>query len=47
MRDAEKREACKKFGITLIEVPYWWDYKKESIVELVRQTRADLIEKMV
>jgi hypothetical protein len=24
-RDKEKRAACKEIGITLIEVPYWWD----------------------
>jgi hypothetical protein len=30
-RDAEKRTACLKQGITLIEVPYWWDLDKESL----------------
>ena len=24
-KDKHKREACKRFGITLIEIPYWWD----------------------
>jgi hypothetical protein len=24
-RDAEKRIKCDEVGITLIEVPYWWD----------------------
>lgn len=24
-RDTHKREACEAQGITLIEVPYWWD----------------------
>jgi hypothetical protein len=27
-RDIEKRKACGKANITLIEVPYWWNYKK-------------------
>jgi hypothetical protein len=25
VRDKQKREACKNQGITLIEIPYWWD----------------------
>ena len=25
MRDAEKKIKCAEAGITLIEVPYWWD----------------------
>lgn len=29
--DAEKRAACERAGISLVEVPYWWDYKKESL----------------
>jgi hypothetical protein len=24
-RDRLKREACERSGVTLIEVPYWWD----------------------
>lgn len=27
-RDEERRMKCKKSGITLIEIPYWWDLKK-------------------
>ncbi len=27
-RDQEKRNMCKRVGITLIDVPYWWDEKK-------------------
>jgi hypothetical protein len=25
-RDQDKREAAKQAGITLIEIPFWWDY---------------------
>lgn len=25
-RDKEKREKCAELGITLIVVPFWWDY---------------------
>lgn len=24
-RDEERRIACKELGITLIEIPHWWD----------------------
>jgi len=27
-RDDEKRKACKSMGISLIEVPYWWQHDK-------------------
>jgi hypothetical protein len=26
-RDAEKKAKCVEVGITLIEIPYWWDRK--------------------
>jgi len=43
MRDEEKREACMKAGITLIEVPFWWDFKKESLASTIHQIRHDII----
>lgn len=33
-RDNERRNMCKQLGITLIEVPYWWD-EREGINNLV------------
>ena len=30
-RDKEKEKLCKKFDISLIIVPYWWDNKIESL----------------
>ena len=41
-RDEEKREACKQRNITLIEVPYWWDRSKSSLVATVLKNRPDL-----
>lgn len=30
-----KRILCSKAGITLIEIPYWWDKRKESLKEII------------
>jgi hypothetical protein len=38
-RDREKREACHEKGITLVEVPYWWDDSKESLLATIQQLR--------
>jgi hypothetical protein len=42
-RDVEKREACKMNGITLIEIPYWWDKKRESLEATIHSKRPDLV----
>ena len=34
-------------GITLIEVPYWWDFSKERLTASIKQVRPDLIPNMV
>jgi len=41
--DNEKRFACDYHNITYLEVPYWWQNNKESIIELVHQVRPDII----
>jgi hypothetical protein len=43
-RDAQKKEACKKEGITLIEVPYTWRGDIESIQKLLVDNGVDLSE---
>lgn len=43
MEDLEKKNACEKLNITLIQVPYWWDRKKESLLSTIRNVRPDLI----
>jgi hypothetical protein len=43
-RNAEKRTICMDKGITIIEIPYWWDKKKESLVATIHQHRPDLIK---
>lgn len=42
-RDSEKRRACSEKGITLIEIPFWWDRDKSSLVATIHERRADLI----
>ena len=32
-RDLEKEKLCKKYGIQIIVIPYWWDNKLESLRE--------------
>ena len=32
-RDVEKKTLCKKYGIHLIVIPYWWDNKLDSLKE--------------
>lgn len=34
-RDSSKKDACNSRGITLIEIPYWWDGKEGKVVLLV------------
>ena len=42
-KDKEKRELCLSKGITLIEIPYWWDFKLDSLKSTIYQQRKDLI----
>lgn len=41
-RDNEKRQACIENGITLIEIPYWWDFEKESLMATIYKQRSEL-----
>jgi hypothetical protein len=44
-KDQLKREQCNKVGITLIEIPFWWDGSKESIISTIHEVRPDLVRK--
>ena len=42
-KDEEKRKLCTRNGITLIEVPYWWDSNQETLMATIHECRPDLI----
>ena len=42
-RDMEKRKICEENGITLIEIPYWWDREKSSLIATIHRVRPDLL----
>eukprot|EP01114_Cavostelium_apophysatum_P017418 TRINITY_DN5168_c0_g2_i1.p1 TRINITY_DN5168_c0_g2~~TRINITY_DN5168_c0_g2_i1.p1 ORF type:complete len:407 (-),score=50.27 TRINITY_DN5168_c0_g2_i1:303-1523(-) len=41
-RDAEKQRLLHSNGITLVQVPYWWDRKQRSLVATICRKRPDL-----
>ena len=40
--DEEKRLSCRNNGITLVEVPYWWDFEESSLIATIRKERNEL-----
>jgi len=42
-RDIMKRTACLSSGITLIDVPYWWNRETDSLVATIHRHRPDLL----
>jgi len=41
-RDDEKSEACSRLGITLLQIPYFWDLRPESLLSSIALIRPDL-----
>lgn len=41
-RDMMKIDACRARGITLIEIPYWWNQSEASLVSTIAHQRSDL-----
>ncbi len=42
-RDEEKRQACRRVGLILFEIPYWWDERQGSLMATIQQVRPDLV----
>jgi hypothetical protein len=40
--DERKKLKCKAQGISLIEIPYWWDGLAESLVATIQRYRPDI-----
>jgi hypothetical protein len=43
-RDERRRQVCKQHGITLIEIPYFWDHKKTTLVDIIRKQVPGIFE---
>jgi hypothetical protein len=43
INDEEKRNVCRNLGITLIEVPFWWDKSQGQLEAAIWRVRPDLI----
>jgi hypothetical protein len=41
-RDQLKRQACRQFGIKLIQVPFWWNGDRNSIAQLLNDNKDEL-----
>jgi hypothetical protein len=42
--DLMKEKLCKENGITLVQVPYWWDRKYETLAATIYSHRPDLFQ---
>jgi len=42
-RDDMKRVCCICHNMTYLEVPYWWQRDKESIIGIIHQVRPDIV----
>ena len=43
-QDINKVLDCKNKGITLVEIPYWWNNKEESLKSTIHLQRPDLFD---
>ena len=46
-QDEEKSIKCRDNGITLLVVPYWWDFEKSSLIATIRKERSELLTSQV
>eukprot|EP01114_Cavostelium_apophysatum_P015049 TRINITY_DN4029_c0_g1_i1.p1 TRINITY_DN4029_c0_g1~~TRINITY_DN4029_c0_g1_i1.p1 ORF type:complete len:863 (+),score=120.67 TRINITY_DN4029_c0_g1_i1:176-2764(+) len=45
-KDTEKLEACRKLGISLVRIPYWWDGTLGQLVGTIRKIRPDVLSNL-
>ena len=43
-RDLLKEDLCKEKGITMVQVPYWWDRKISSLEATIHSVRPELFQ---
>eukprot|EP01126_Amoeba_proteus_P048742 TRINITY_DN5656_c0_g1_i8.p2 TRINITY_DN5656_c0_g1~~TRINITY_DN5656_c0_g1_i8.p2 ORF type:complete len:261 (+),score=63.65 TRINITY_DN5656_c0_g1_i8:875-1657(+) len=41
-RDEQKRKLCHEAGITLVEIPYFWDRSKKSLIEALQKFEIEI-----
>jgi hypothetical protein len=41
--DEEKKKICNSIGISLIEIPYWWDGSVDSLLATIHHFRPDCV----
>jgi len=42
-QDKKRRAACVYHNISYLEVPYWWQHDKESVMAIIHQVRPDIV----
>jgi len=42
-RDEQRRVLCNYLNITYLEVPYWWEHDKESVLAIIHYVRPDIV----
>jgi hypothetical protein len=46
-RDKLKKDVCERSGITLIEIPFWWDEQQPSLLATIKKYRPELVPQTV
>jgi len=41
--DVEKRALCTTHNFGYLEVPYWWQHDKESVIAILNNLRPDIV----
>lgn len=41
-KDQNKRNICDELGITLVEIPYWWNQSEDALIMAIQKHRPDI-----